>query len=60
VLDYKSAYDEPYLKGKTKWLSENESKLSPAEVNVAKTEIKIHADWVQMGNASAIDDLCPI
>ena len=47
VLDYKSAYDEPYLKGKTKWLSENESKLSPAEVNVAKTEIKIHADWVQ-------------
>ena len=47
VLDYKSAYDEPYLKGKTKWLSENESKLSPAEVNVAKTEMKGYADWVQ-------------
>ena len=47
VLGYKNPYDEPYLKGKTRWLAKNESKLTAEEINVAETEIKIHEDWVK-------------
>jgi len=35
------------LKGKTRWLAKNESKLTTEEINVAETEIKIHEDWVK-------------
>jgi len=47
LLDYKSPYDEPHLKGKTQWLAENKSRLTTEEINVAETEIKIHEDWVK-------------
>ncbi|WP_018963709.1 hypothetical protein [Coprothermobacter platensis] len=47
LLDYKSPYDEPYLKGKTQWLAENKTRLTTEEINVAETEIKIHEDWVK-------------